>query len=57
MKKPICPWGGGAAALVAVLLLAVPVRSPGATPDQNKLPAGAKIGNYVGEDVLPGRRV
>src|SRR5438132_8615744 len=52
MKKPICPWGAGAAALVAVLLLAVPVRSPAATPDQNKLPAGAKIGNYVGEDVM-----
>jgi uncharacterized protein len=50
MKMPIFPWG--AAALVAVLLLAVPVRSPAATPDQNKLPAGAKIGNYVGEDVM-----
>jgi predicted acyl esterase len=52
MKKPICAWGAGAAGLVAVLLLAVPVRSPAATPDQNKLPAGARIGNYVGEDVM-----
>jgi hypothetical protein len=52
MKKPICRWLAGAAALVAVLLLAQPVRSPAATPDQNKLPAGAKVGNYVGEDVM-----
>jgi hypothetical protein len=43
MKKPIFPWGAGAAALVVVLLLAVPVRSPAATPDQNKLPAGARV--------------
>jgi len=51
MKKPIFPRGVGAgAAWVVVLLLAVPLRSPAATPDQNKLPAGAMIGNYVGED-------
>ena len=51
MKKPIFPRGAGAAALIAVLL-AMPARSPAATPDQSKLPAGAKIGNYVGEDVM-----
>src|SRR5260370_41592805 len=52
MKKASFPWGTGAGALVGGLLFAVPVRSPAATPDQSKLPAGAKIGNYVGEDVM-----
>jgi hypothetical protein len=43
MTRPIFPWGVGAgAAWVVVLLLAVPLRSPAATPDQNKLQSGPR---------------
>jgi hypothetical protein len=48
MKKPIFPWVAGAgAAWVVVLLLALPVRSSAATPDQSKLHNLARYSSWM----------
>jgi uncharacterized protein len=53
MNKRLYPLRAGATVAAAALLLGVLVRAQAAAPsDSVKLPAGAKIGNYVGEDVM-----
>lgn len=43
---------GWAWVLAVAVLLAVSIRSQAAPSDQTQLPAGAKIGNYVGSEVM-----